>query len=484
MSVVWFNFVDWEPRVGDVGDSRFQHPDQPFGRDALEQLIEELNNGPDPDISFDGSIVTRDLMQLMKEKAEDRLIPGLFPFFRSEFPLGSNYEEYAWDTVSERLLNQSDIFHCRRRCGQYVPFQNESFTVIAFEAPAVGDTVWQYKQFGFLTGAQEDTAYFSMFGFSDTISNFRFTHTDNTLTTVINEPGIRLVQVGVFVNVYQDFLGDYWERQYDGFIGDYTVDLIETDTHWSFVFQPTLGLAPSIEVSLYWYAPLVDTQLPGKLIFLDDTPQIVTVKKGTIGALRVTGLVGADRISNIKLDTQLPMIESVSLEGGTVKLGQEGYGTPGDALADSTSPHKIVVQFDVPLESEIQLYLQIKGHPVHSRGAQRGVTFLQDYPSASVLTIDPNGGDLEALNTRVGLEISADKKTLKFPFIPANWTGLGWTIDDISHTNTRYRLGAGHKTPALYSVGAISGCVGGAAIQAEAQDGDVVDEDFTWQNNP
>ena len=165
MAVVWQSFVDWDPRVSSSGDGRFQHPTTPFSKASLEQILEEINDDLAEEIEFDGDIVTRDLMKEMKEKVQDRLVPGLFPFFRTEFPVGSNIEEYAWDIFpnTELLVNQSDIFHLRRLSGgNYIPFQNQSFTVIAVEVDA--ETTYDFESFGFLTPEEQEDANFSFFG--------------------------------------------------------------------------------------------------------------------------------------------------------------------------------------------------------------------------------------------------------------------------------------------------------------------------------
>lgn len=488
MAVVWQSFVDWDPRVGPDGDDRFTHPATPFTKAALEQIIEEINDdlADEDKIDFSGDQTTKELMNEMKEKVQDRLIPGFFPFFRSEFPVGTILEEYAWGIHpgTEKLINASDVFATRQLSGgNYIPFQNQSYTVIARQT--IGPvTTFDFKQFGFLTVQESNEADFTLFGYTDTVGDFLAANTSDVLHGVTAE-----VEVGVWVNVYQDFIGDYWRRQYvDSVTGDYIVTFDETDDDWTFTFVPD-GVSDEevIQIQLYWYGPIaVNRELPGQIILSGplDVQQIV-IPKGTVAGLRTTGFVGNSRIENFKLSSELPILTNLELEGGTIRLGQEGYAVPGEDLIETDSPHKIVLTFDRDVVDPITLYVSIQGFPVHSRGvpAVRARKLHQRYPGEASLTLTPADGDVANLNNRLGVEFAGN--VIRLPFIPGNWTATGWTIDDVAIGGIPvFRLGPDHETPALISVGAISGCIGGLILGTTATDGDVVDDDFVWGNNP
>jgi hypothetical protein len=471
--------------VGDSGDDRFAYPsDQTITKAAMQEIVDRANfvhiDRFDPDyvdIVLDNP-VTRTLMTTLKTM--DRIVSGSFPYIRTRWHPGSIYEEYAFRVFqgSERIFNGSDIFDVRRRlAGSHIPFQNEYFVVVAKEtAKPGGAVVWDFEQFGFLTLLQEENANFTFFGYSNNIRDFRFANLDNSFHVVFDDAS-RTVEVGIFVGEYQDFLGDYWERQYNGNTFDYTVTKTETDSDWIFTFAPIGG---AVEVALEWYAASVEVELPGKLSLTNETA--LTIPKGTIGALRVTGLIGSPKIYNFKINSTLPMVTGVSLEGGTVRLGRDGYmdwyNVPAEDAGDSTSPHKLVVTFDQNIVDPIQLKVQIKGHPIFTRSKVGGIWFWNDFNAfLNDLTLDPSLGDQVSLTTTLGVEFHGN--VIKFPFIPAPSSLVGYALG-ASPGSSGLRMGPEHETPALYQVGAISGCVGGNAHYAVATDGEVVGGDFIW----
>ncbi len=470
MSVVWIAGRDWQPRVSEDDDAstdsfRFP-PELTFNRAALNQLIEQANllyGGIEPDIEFDGDQVTASLMALLKEFAQDRLIPGAFPTVRSEWSKSRVFEHYPFIVfpTTEQLLSEGDIFDLRRLMTTYIRTLNERFVSIAREVTIPGGVVtWDSTDFEWVLPENQDTASFLHFGYGNNIEDFLFANTANTLHTVITEAG-RTVEVGVFIKQYHDFFGDYWDRIQEILpTREYDLSFEETADQFKFTFTPIdLVEGERIFIQLHYYEPiLVNKELPGRVILLPDESQELIIARGQLGALRAAGYTGSSQVQNFQLDSEVPFITDFYLEGPQVTLREDGYLSTGPGT--TTSPHKLVIEFDDAINEEIELALKIEGHPVGRIPALLGATLLI---IDTVYTINMAGGDDNNFAETYELEINDARTQIKLKFIPMT--------PYVNAAVEFLRLGSGHETPVLYSIGGVTGCIGERIIEHIALDG-------------